>query len=160
MNFIILDKMTYQKIIISRTDSIGDVILTLPLAGYLKQCFPQTKIVFFGKSYTKAVVDACKYVDEIIVYHTEEDLLNIFKTQHIDIRFLGDEYKTKDFTAKQWCLDHGIELHYHKRQHQYSSSDLRNRVYQLELTKQQDSSTINIQQHSPDILNKYKDNQL
>jgi heptosyltransferase-3 len=68
MNFIILERMTYQKIIISRTDSIGDVILTLPLAGYLKKCFPQTKIVFFGKSYTKAVVAACKFVDEFLNY--------------------------------------------------------------------------------------------
>ena len=77
-------------------------------------------------------VAACKYADEIIVYHTEEDLLNIFKTQHIDIRFLGDEYKTKDFTAKQWCLDHGIELHYHDREHPYSSSNLRKRVWEAE----------------------------
>ena len=77
-------------------------------------------------------VSACKYVDEILVYHTEEDLLNIFKTQHIDIRFLGDEYKTKDFTAKQWCLDHGIELHYHDREHPYSSSNLRKRVWEAE----------------------------
>ena len=77
-------------------------------------------------------VSACKYVDEIIVYHTEEDLLNIFKTQHINIRFLGDEYKTKDFTGKQWCLDHGIELHYHNREHPYSSSSLRKRVWEAE----------------------------
>jgi glycerol-3-phosphate cytidylyltransferase len=55
-------------------------------------------------------VSACKYVDEVLVYHTEEDLLNMLKTVHIDIRFLGDEYKTKDFTGKQWCLDQGIEL--------------------------------------------------
>ena len=79
-----------------------------------------------------ACVSACKYVDEIIVYHTEEDLLNIFKTQHINIRFLGDEYKTKDFTGKQWCLDHGIELHYHNREHPYSSSSLRKRVWEAE----------------------------
>ena len=77
-------------------------------------------------------VSACKYVDEILVYHTEEDLLNIFKTQHINIRFLGDEYKTKDFTGKQWCLDHGIELHYHNREHPYSSSSLRKRVWEAE----------------------------
>ena len=77
-------------------------------------------------------VSACKYVDEIIVYHTEEDLLNIFKTQHINIRFLGDEYKTKYFTGKQWCLDHGIELHYHNREHPYSSSSLRKRVWEAE----------------------------
>ena len=77
-------------------------------------------------------VTACKYVDEVIVYHTEEDLLNLLKTQHIDIRFLGDEYKTKDFTGKQWCLDHGVELFFHERQHPYSSSSLRQRVWQAE----------------------------
>lgn len=77
-------------------------------------------------------VSACKYVDEILVYHTEEDLLNMLKTIHIDIRFLGDEYKTKDFTGKQWCLDHGIELFYHERQHPYSSSTLRKRVWEAE----------------------------
>lgn len=77
-------------------------------------------------------VSACKYVDEVLVYHTEEDLLNMLKTIHIDIRFLGDEYKTKDFTGKQWCLDHGIELFYHERQHPYSSSTLRKRVWEAE----------------------------
>jgi len=77
-------------------------------------------------------VSACKYVDEVMVYHTEEDLLNMLKTIHIDIRFLGDEYKTKDFTGKQWCLDQGIELFYHERQHPYSSSSLRKRVWEAE----------------------------
>ena len=78
------------------------------------------------------VLLGCKYVDEVIVYHTEDDLLNLLKTQHIDIRFLGDEYKWKDFTGKQWCLDQGIELFYHERQHPYSSSSLRQRVWQAE----------------------------
>lgn len=77
-------------------------------------------------------VSACKYVDEVIVYHTEEDLLNLLKTQHIDVRFLGDEYKTKDFTGKQWCLDHGVELFFHERQHPYSSSSLRQRIWEAE----------------------------
>ena len=77
-------------------------------------------------------VSACRYVDEVLVYSTEEELLNIIKTQHIDIRFLGDEYKTKDFTGKQWCLDNSIELHYHLRDHPYSSSALRKRVYTAE----------------------------
>ena len=77
-------------------------------------------------------VSACRYVDEVLVYSTEEELLNIIKTQHIDIRFLGDEYKTKDFTGKQWCLDNRIELHYHLRDHPYSSSALRKRVYSAE----------------------------
>jgi glycerol-3-phosphate cytidylyltransferase len=77
-------------------------------------------------------VSACKYVDEVLVYSTEDDLLSMLKTQHIDIRFLGDEYKAKDFTGKQWCLDNNIELHYHLRDHPYSSSALRKRVYDAE----------------------------
>jgi len=95
---------------------------------------PNTKNKPIMSIYERYVcVSACKYVNEVIVYHTEEDLLNILKTQHIDIRFLGDEYKTKDFTGKQWCLDHGIELFYHERQHPYSSSSLRKRVCEAEL---------------------------
>ena len=91
-----------------------------------------------------ACVSACKYVDEILVYHTEQELMNLLQTQHIDIRFLGDEYKTKDFTGKQWCLDHGIQLHYHEREHPYSSSSLRKRVYDAEVERmKQNESRIN-----------------
>lgn len=53
-------------IIISRTDAIGDVILTLPLAGYLKSTFPERKIIFLGRSYTRAIVDSCSFVDEFL----------------------------------------------------------------------------------------------
>lgn len=56
----------YRKIIISRTDSIGDVVLTLPLLGMLKRYFPGTLIVFLGQSYTRAVVEACEHADEFI----------------------------------------------------------------------------------------------
>lgn len=89
-------------------------------------------------------VSACKYVDEVLVYTTEDDLLNMLKTQHIDIRFLGDEYKTKEFTGKQWCLDNGIELHYHLREHPYSSSRLRKRVYEAE--KEKDVQALHVRQ--------------
>jgi ADP-heptose:LPS heptosyltransferase len=54
------------NIIISRTDSIGDVILTLPVAAVLKKHFPDMVIGFMGKSYTRPVIEACKYVDEFI----------------------------------------------------------------------------------------------
>ena len=80
-------------------------------------------------------ITGCKYVDEVLVYETEEDLENLLKTQTIHIRFLGDEYKTKPFTGKQYCLDKGIELFYHERQHPYSSSGLRKRVYEAEKAK-------------------------
>ena len=55
-----------ENILISRTDSIGDVVLTLPVAAILKKHFPKLKIGFIGKAYTKPVIDACKYVDEFI----------------------------------------------------------------------------------------------
>jgi glycerol-3-phosphate cytidylyltransferase len=94
---------------------------------------PETKNKPVQSIYERfCAVTSCKYVDEVLVYSTEEDLLSMLKTQHIDIRFLGDEYKTKDFTGKQWCLDNNIELHYHLRDHPYSSSALRKRVYDAE----------------------------
>jgi len=55
-----------NNIIISRTDSIGDVVLTLPVATVLKEYFPGVKIGFMGKAYTRPVIEACKSVDEFI----------------------------------------------------------------------------------------------
>ena len=98
-------------------------------------------------------LQACKYVDEILVYETEKDLLNLIMTQKMDIRFLSEEYLNRDFTGKQYCMNNGIELHYHKRQHSYSSSELRSRVARLENVKLLDSSTT-VPQHSTDLVEK------
>ncbi|MDG1914517.1 MAG: glycosyltransferase family 9 protein [Crocinitomix sp.] len=54
-----------KKIVISRTDSIGDVVLTLPLAGILRERFPTAKIIFLGNTYTKPIIQCCEDVDEI-----------------------------------------------------------------------------------------------
>lgn len=54
-----------KKIVISRTDSIGDVVLTLPLAGILKERFPSATIVFLGNTYTKPIINCCTAVDEV-----------------------------------------------------------------------------------------------
>lgn len=94
-------------------------------------------------------LQACKYVDEILVYETEYDLLQLLMTQTIHIRFLSEEYLNRDFTGKQYCIQNGIQLHYHKREHDYSSSDLRKRVARLENTK--DDSSV-IPQHSTDLI--------
>jgi glycerol-3-phosphate cytidylyltransferase len=53
-------------------------------------------------------VQACKYVDEILLYDTEKELLNLIMTQDMHIRFLSDEYLYRDFTGKQYCMDNGI----------------------------------------------------
>ena len=97
-------------------------------------------------------LQACKYVDEILVYETEEDLLNLLKTQAISVRFLSEEYKDRDFTGKQYCIENGIELFYHPRRHIYSSSELRNRVFDLESKKRIEPKTADIPQHSTELL--------
>ena len=72
-------------------------------------------------------VSACRYVDEIIVYTTEEDLLTILKTIPIKFRFVGAEYEDRaDFTGKK--LTNGPIIIYNKRDHAFSSSSLRQRV--------------------------------
>lgn len=59
---------TAETFLISRTDSIGDVILTLPMAGILKKHFPHCKIVFMGRNYTKDVIQTSSFVDEFISF--------------------------------------------------------------------------------------------
>ena len=80
-------------------------------------------------------VSACKFVDEVIVYSTEKELEDIFLTFPIDIRILGEEYRDKDFTAKQICVNRGIEFYHNKRDHYFSSTDLRTRVFEAELKR-------------------------
>lgn len=73
-------------------------------------------------------LNAVKYVDEIVPYATEKDLEDILEMYHIDVRILGEEYRDKDFTGKDICKKRGIQLYFNKRDHRFSSSDLRNRV--------------------------------
>lgn len=73
-------------------------------------------------------LDAVKYVDKIIPYSTECELIEIFKAFHIDVRIIGQDYVGRDFTAKDTCADRGIEIVYNKREHDYSSTQLRARV--------------------------------
>lgn len=97
-------------------------------------------------------LQACKYVDEILVYETEFDLLQLLMTQKIDIRFLSEEYLNRDFTGKQYCVQNGIELYYHKREHIYSSSELRARTAQLENQKNAEAVIQAPPQHSPELV--------
>jgi len=69
-----------------------------------------------------------RYVDEIIPYSSEKDVEDILTMYHIDVRILGEEYKEKDFTGKDICKKRGILLYFNKREHRFSSSDLRKRV--------------------------------
>ena len=70
-------------------------------------------------------VEACKYVDGIIPYDTEADLLNVLKSYDWDVRFLGSDYYGRtDYTGHE--LD--IPVHYCSRRHDYSSSSLREKI--------------------------------
>ena len=75
-------------------------------------------------------LEGCKYIDEIIPYETEKDLIDVLLTYDIQKRFIGEEYRQIDFTGKQLCVDKGIELYYNKRQHSFSTSGLRKRIEQ------------------------------
>lgn len=100
-------------------------------------------------------LQACKYVDEVLVYSTEYDLLQLLMTQTIHIRFLSEEYLNRDFTGKQYCIDNGIEIYYHNRKHDYSSTELRTRVYELEKRKHElREQEISAPQHSTELIKK------
>jgi glycerol-3-phosphate cytidylyltransferase len=80
-------------------------------------------------------LSAVKFVDQIIVYQTEKDLEDMLMFLPITVRFIGEEYEGKEFTGKDICEDRGIKIWYNSRKHRFSSSELRQRTYQSELTK-------------------------
>lgn len=71
---------------------------------------------------------ALKYIDEIIPYQTEQDCEDILSTLSLDVRIIGDEYKTKPFTGSEICKKRNIKVHFNKREHRFSSTDLRERI--------------------------------
>jgi glycerol-3-phosphate cytidylyltransferase len=76
-----------------------------------------------------------KYVDEIIPYCSEKDVEDILTMYHINVRILGEEYRDKEFTGKDICRKRDIDLYFNKRDHRFSSSDLRKRVAQRQTEK-------------------------
>ena len=80
-------------------------------------------------------LSAVKYVDEVVPYVSESDLEDILAMYPIDIRILGEEYRDKDFTGRDICKKRGIDLHFNRRDHRFSSSELRARISQSNSTK-------------------------
>tara|TARA_Y100000816_G_C26091784_1_gene577097 strand:+ start:74 stop:514 length:441 start_codon:yes stop_codon:yes gene_type:complete len=76
---------------------------------------------------------AVRFVDEIVVYNTEKELDDIFLTLPINVRIIGEEYKDKDFTAKKICYKRKIDIIYNKRDHSFSSTDLKKRTKIMEI---------------------------
>lgn len=78
---------------------------------------------------------ACRYVDEVVVYQTEQDLIDLLLILPVDVRILGVEYEDKEYTGKQECWQRGIECIFNGRDHSFSSSSLRKRVAEAETFK-------------------------
>jgi len=73
-------------------------------------------------------LSAVRYVDEIVPYVTEADLEDILAMYPINVRILGEEYRDKDFTGRDICKKRGIDLHFNRRDHRFSTTELRNRI--------------------------------
>ena len=78
-------------------------------------------------------VSGCKYVDEIVPYQTEKELEEIFKSFKLDVRIIGDDYRGMEFTAKDICVSRGIDIYYNKRDHNFSSTELKIRIHNAEV---------------------------
>ena len=78
---------------------------------------------------------ACRYVDEVVVYATEQDLIDLLLILPVDVRILGVEYQEKNFTGREEGYDKGIEHVFNSRDHSFSSSSLRKRVAAAETAR-------------------------
>ena len=76
-------------------------------------------------------LEACKYIDKVIPYATEKELIDILLSYHIDVRILGEEYMEKDFTG----MELGMEFYFNQRKHSFSTTELRQRVVAAEINK-------------------------
>jgi glycerol-3-phosphate cytidylyltransferase len=73
-------------------------------------------------------LQACKFVDEVVVYATEKELKDILLSYPIDVRILGEEYAGKKFTGH----DIDMEYYFNGRRHSFSTTELRQRVVDAE----------------------------
>jgi glycerol-3-phosphate cytidylyltransferase len=76
-----------------------------------------------------------KHVDEIVPYVSEQDLEDILRSFKLDVRIIGDEYKEKNYTGRDYCKEKGIKIYYNSRDHRFSSSGLRKQVKSVEQKK-------------------------
>lgn len=82
----------------------------------------------------QSIVERCiqlssvKYVDEVIPYNLEQDLHDILLGYPINVRIIGADYRDIDFSGKDLCLTKGIEIYYNDRSHNFSSTELRQRI--------------------------------
>ena len=85
---------------------------------------PDKKPPLFNISERKLIMSSCKYVDEVLEYNSEEELLDILKTKKIDVRFLGEDYKGRQITGG----DLNIAIYYTNRGHGLSTNYYKNKL--------------------------------
>ena len=78
-------------------------------------------------------LDAVKYVDKIVVYQTEKDLEDLLYTLDLDVRIVGEEYRNVVLTGREICDQRGIDIYYNKREHSFSTTELRERIHAVGL---------------------------
>lgn len=105
--------MSPNRILISRTDSIGDVMLTLPMCVWLKQTFPNATLIYLGKNYTQPVVDCFSVVDEFIDWNEFEQVptaLKLSKFRALEIDTIIHVFPNKEIAqlAKKAKVQHRI----------------------------------------------------
>ena len=137
--------MDKQHFLISRTDGIGDAILTLPLAGALKKEFPNCKISFLGRTYTKAIVKACVHIDEFVNFdEVKEDLVSelkrlqastifhVFPQKAIAIAAKAAGIQTRIGTARRWYMIQSVNkpLFYSRKKSELHEAQLNLKMLQ------------------------------
>jgi ADP-heptose:LPS heptosyltransferase len=83
-------ELNNKTVLISRTDSIGDVVLTLPMCVWIKKTYPSSKIIFLGNTYTKPIIECLPQIDEIIEWAEMEKMpennkIELLKSKKIDV---------------------------------------------------------------------------
>ncbi len=96
------DKLNIKSVIISRTDAIGDVILTLPLCGIIKKFYPEARLLFMGRGYTEPVINCCEYIDGFI--NADELLAKDKKEALIQLASYGADAIVHVFPNRQITL--------------------------------------------------------
>jgi len=78
-------------------------------------------------------LDAVRYVDEVIPYRTEEEMHNLLRILRINVRIVGEEYRSVALSGQDVCEELGIQIYYNSRTHNLSSTELRERVLRSKL---------------------------
>lgn len=80
-------------------------------------------------------LSSVEYVDEVIPYNLEKDLHDMLLGYPVDVRIIGGDYQGENFSGKDICIDKGVDIYYNNRAHQFSSTELRERIHHAEQLK-------------------------